>query len=632
MDVKNIQVYTTPSITSPLLYGMVSPKILLPEKLTNTLSHSEIKHVFLHELAHYKRNDIQIAWMTTLLQIVHWFNPLIWFAFYKMRLDREKACDEMSLSKLEGEKPQIYGRTIISLLENVNPGFRTPVTVGIVDTNFGLQGRLKMIKNYTKKSYWWTLFAILLITSIGTMALTDADIFSSLKNSKWTAITERTTNGIHIYITNIDGKKFNGEFHVPKYNDLHEISYIEGTVIGEDSLEFTDKYILFSPYVVVNETEHLGSQYSAKFFTDKIIVYAPANSNTEDKVAIPFTRDREFKNFHPDHNVILEIHKNSKELKDQIRQTAPNGFTDWYRMSEVKKSDFTEMIRQHIHIIDVHLDQFENPALKNSFKQYCFSRMNQIWYEYKDKQDSLWLDKEIHSISEGEDGYYDRQQFALGFYEQSKNYKSFYKDMFNANLSLNDQIQFLGELLMNDMKRTNEYDALWDKKLAKLLKQFPEHKRLIRLQKRWKNHVNSRKLKTGNAFPNIVVTNIAGGKKELTDYRGKYILLDFWATWCKPCIKDQEELAKIHKKYSEDKLKILSVSTDDPETLKSFLVKKPLEWEQLLINRSALNKIGVGGFPSYFILNPAGIILYQETGGGMGKTRLKNELERHVGQ
>ena len=53
-----------------------------------------------------KRGDISIALLTTILQIVHWFNPVLWFAFYKMRLDREKACDELALSKLDLKKGQ----------------------------------------------------------------------------------------------------------------------------------------------------------------------------------------------------------------------------------------------------------------------------------------------------------------------------------------------------------------------------------------------------------------------------------------------------------------------------------------------------------------------------------------------
>ena len=77
-----------------------------------------MKHIFLHELAHYKRNDVIISCVTTILQIIHWFNPIIWFAFYRMRIDRELACDEMTLNRIGAAQSKSYGQTIISLLRD----------------------------------------------------------------------------------------------------------------------------------------------------------------------------------------------------------------------------------------------------------------------------------------------------------------------------------------------------------------------------------------------------------------------------------------------------------------------------------------------------------------------------------
>ena len=103
----------TPAVGSPSLFGFVRPRLLLPVGLTRDFSQEELRYVFLHELSHIKRQDILTGWLMTALQILHWFNPLVWLAFHRMRVDRELACDALALSYAKEEENQPYGRTII---------------------------------------------------------------------------------------------------------------------------------------------------------------------------------------------------------------------------------------------------------------------------------------------------------------------------------------------------------------------------------------------------------------------------------------------------------------------------------------------------------------------------------------
>jgi len=166
----------------PLLYGFFRPRILLPIKFTDGISNEELRHIFLHELAHYKRGDIFVSLVTTVLQIVHWFNPIIWYAFFKMRIDRELATDEKTLSLIGSEKSQSYGRTIISMLEQISSEFRSPVTVGIIENKNNLKRRLTMISNFKKKSILWSFAAIMILLSLVGFSLTDAQ--KTTKDSK----------------------------------------------------------------------------------------------------------------------------------------------------------------------------------------------------------------------------------------------------------------------------------------------------------------------------------------------------------------------------------------------------------------------------------------------------------------
>ncbi|MCI0494015.1 WG repeat-containing protein [candidate division KSB1 bacterium] len=166
-------------IRIPVLFGIAKSKILVPINFSELMTANQMKHIFLHELAHYKRNDVLISCVTTLLQIIHWFNPIIWFAFYRMRIDRELACDEMTLSRIGVAQSQSYGKTIISLLEGMTAEFRLPVAVGIIETKKHLKRRLSMIANFKKKPLIWSIVAAIILITVGAFALTDARISST---------------------------------------------------------------------------------------------------------------------------------------------------------------------------------------------------------------------------------------------------------------------------------------------------------------------------------------------------------------------------------------------------------------------------------------------------------------------
>jgi beta-lactamase regulating signal transducer with metallopeptidase domain len=163
----------TGEVGSPALFGFVRPRLLLPAGLRQSFSAAELRYVFLHELGHIKRSDILIGWLTTALQILHWFNPLVWLAFHRMRVDRELACDALALAHLRAEENQPYGRTIIKLLETFGRSAWAPSLAGTVENKNQLKERISMIAQFKKTNHGLAL-AVALFAGLGLVTLTDA--------------------------------------------------------------------------------------------------------------------------------------------------------------------------------------------------------------------------------------------------------------------------------------------------------------------------------------------------------------------------------------------------------------------------------------------------------------------------
>ncbi|MHC4507508.1 MAG: M56 family metallopeptidase, partial [Planctomycetota bacterium] len=124
--------------------------------------------------AHLKRRDIYLGWVVSLLQVMHWFNPLIWFAFRRMRTDQELACDGLVLSTMDTGEPPKYGQTLINLFERFSQVTYVPSIAGILEDTSQLKRRIKMIARFKKNSYRWSPLAVILIIVLGCVSLPDA--------------------------------------------------------------------------------------------------------------------------------------------------------------------------------------------------------------------------------------------------------------------------------------------------------------------------------------------------------------------------------------------------------------------------------------------------------------------------
>jgi beta-lactamase regulating signal transducer with metallopeptidase domain/peroxiredoxin len=171
---KVVTLIETEEVKTPGVYGWWQKRLLLPDGALERFSAEEIRHIFLHELAHLKRRDLEVNWLVSVLQVLHWFNPALWFAFARMRADRELATDSLALSRTHQDEKTSYGETILKVLEGLPRQPRPPGLVGIVESKVRIKQRLIAIARHgATKPFKWT--AAFLLIAIGALALTDAE-------------------------------------------------------------------------------------------------------------------------------------------------------------------------------------------------------------------------------------------------------------------------------------------------------------------------------------------------------------------------------------------------------------------------------------------------------------------------
>jgi thiol-disulfide isomerase/thioredoxin len=109
-------------------------------------------------------------------------------------------------------------------------------------------------------------------------------------------------------------------------------------------------------------------------------------------------------------------------------------------------------------------------------------------------------------------------------------------------------------------------------------------------------------------------TDLRGAPVDTSQYRGKTVLVTFWATWANPARKDLPELAKLHAKFKAKNFEVIAINLDDKKAdLEAFLQATPLPWPQLfepggMENRLA-TEFGIISLPTMFLVDPDGKVI-----------------------
>ena len=148
--------------TIPVVWGIIRFRLLLPAA-AGEWSAQQLNSVLLHELAHIKRRDTIAQLLAQIACALHWFNPLVWFAAWRLRVERERACDDLVLAR--GVQASAYAEHLLNVATRLSSSRWTQACGIAMARNSSLEGRLTAVlsKKRNRRSVTKVIVAVSLL-------------------------------------------------------------------------------------------------------------------------------------------------------------------------------------------------------------------------------------------------------------------------------------------------------------------------------------------------------------------------------------------------------------------------------------------------------------------------------------
>lgn len=164
-----------------------------------------------------------------------------------------------------------------------------------------------------------------------------------------------------------------------------------------------------------------------------------------------------------------------------------------------------------------------------------------------------------------------------------------------------------------------------------MVEQHPSLKKYKRVEKLIQANKNKAATQPGSKFADFEI-GYDGAKHRLSDVvgKGQYVLVDFWASWCGPCIRQTAVIKDLYNEYKDKGLKVLGVAVwDEPDDTKKAITQHGLEWECWLNGQNTPTDIyGISGIPCIILFGPDGTILSRDKQDEELKADVRAALEK----
>ncbi|MDE0685947.1 MAG: redoxin domain-containing protein [Candidatus Poribacteria bacterium] len=561
---QRVNVRLSNRVTVPMVWGFLRPVILLPVDADQWQT-ERLRAVLLHELAHIKRWDWTLQMVAQITCAVYWFNPLVWFAVHRMRIEAEQACDDQVLNA--GYQSTNYAQLLLDITHNVKITKATSRATVAIAHSSKIERRLRTVlaENLNRHPVRKAAVGIGLIiligfaVPIGTMRLTQA------------ANTEEV---LHQQIQETSKSQPTPEELLPEPS-----AHGQDAALKQDKKDIeicTQNLLAIAKAIQAYQKEHNDfpqwlSDLHPKYLADANSLLCPADTiggkpifliNADPRMPVSYGYQ-----FHP-------------------------GYRQRTRENLAVYGDVIPLARcRH------HTDQsFACLNLSFSFKVYQSSN---VWEDTPEEMYGT-LEETITALE-------------AGLQQQLNNYLSFHLyaslarlyvevgreedannliNRFKLSLKSDDlQAHFVLSMMLEMANQGEEVLSVFEK----LEEQYPDNYYILGKLAQIHEELGNAKLAAeyrkkaapmselvGEVVPDFSATDLDGKPISLQQYRGKVVLLDFWAVWCGPCLGEMPNVKRVYDTYKDQGFDIIGVSLDTDEArLRNYLKENDIQWRQI---------------------------------------------------
>ncbi len=543
-------------ITVPMVWGIFRPVILLPIGADNWQT-ERLRAVLFHELAHIKRRDWVMQMIAQVVCAVYWFNPLVWFAARWMRIEAEQACDDQVLNA--GYQPTDYAEHLLDVVRNVKvASFASRAAVAMVRPS-KIEGRLRTVLTQNLNRHPITkvtvgiglLILICFAVPIGALRLAQAvNPKETLSQQIQEASKSQPIPSEGRKAVQVDENVEICKGHLLEIGKAIQAYQKEHGNLPEWLSELHPKYLPDENILLCPADEHSGEPY---FFI-----------NTDPKMSVSYD---------------YQFHPRYQDTKAEER---------------LVYGDVLPLVRCRHHTNQI----FECLNLSFAFKIYWSSGV------YKPDEMYETTEEAIEALEKGLQREIDNEQFfhvyrtLVHLYIEVGREKDA-EHLINRFKSIIKPDDFSAHFVLSTMLRmTNQHEEVL-KVFENLEKRQPNNHRvideLVRIHERLGNTELAEEYRKkadpmseliGEVVPNFSAADLDGKPISLQQYRGKVVLLDFWAVWCGPCLTEIPNVKRVYDTYRDRGFDIIGVNLDTDETrLRNYLKKNNISWRQIFSGR-----------------------------------------------
>lgn len=588
-------------IAVPMVWGFLRPVILLPVDADQWQT-ERLRAVLLHELAHIKRWDWTMQMVTQITCAVYWFNPFVWFAAHRIRIEAEQACDDQVLNA--GYQSTNYAQLLLDITRNVKIAKVTARAAVAIARSSKIERRLRTVLAENLNRHPVTKVAIgigLLIfigfaVPMGTMRLTQA------------ANTEKV---LHQQIQETSKSQSTPEALLSK-PEAH--SPDSGLDQDEKHTEIcTQNLLAIGKAIQAYQKEHNDfpewlSDLHPKYLADANSLICPADTkggkplfliNADPKMPVSYgyqfhtgyrERTRENLAIYGD---VIPLARCRHHTNQSFACLNLSFSLKVYQSSNVWEQTPEEMYgtpEETITALETGLQQQDSEP---SF--HLYSSLVRLYIEVGRLEDANRLINRFKSVIKPDDL---QAHFLLGRMLEMANrdeevlavFEKFEKRYPNNRYALEELARIHEEL--GNTKLAEEYRQKADP-MSELV---------------------------GKVVPDFSAIALDGKPISLQQYRGKVILLDFWGIWCGFCLAEMPNVKRVYDTYKDQGFDIIGVNLDtDERRLRNYLKENDIRWRQIFSGQKwkspLVQQYHIRSIPAPWLIDRDGTLISREARG-----------------